>query len=57
MRNETVGVILLFIIALYGAASVSWYSLSAHIAAVVYVVFPVMGALGILVLAVKKKAV
>ncbi len=57
MRNGTVGLILLFILSLYSAASVSWYFPSAHIPAVVFGVFPVMGTLGILVFAVKKKAI
>ncbi len=54
MRNETAGIILLFIISLYSAASVSWYSPSARIAAVMYGVFPVIGTLGVIFLALKK---
>ncbi len=57
MRNESVGAVLLFIIALYSAASVSWYFPSNYLPAAVFAVFPVMGALGVMFLAHKKKAV
>ncbi len=54
MRNETMGVVLLFVLALYGATSVSWYAPSASIPAAVFGVFPVIGALGVIFLAFKK---
>jgi len=57
MRNEIVGAILIFILSLYSAASVSWYSPSADLPAAVFAVFPVMGAIGVIFLAHKKKAV
>ncbi|MDD5615177.1 MAG: hypothetical protein PHH85_03150 [Candidatus Methanoperedens sp.] len=57
MRNELAGAFLLFVISIYSAASVSWYSLSADLPAEVFAVFPVMGALGVMVLAHKKKVV
>jgi hypothetical protein len=57
MRNEIVGAILIFIISLYSAASVSWYSPSAELPAAVFAVFPVMGAIGMIFLAHKKKTV
>ncbi|VVB87010.1 Uncharacterised protein [uncultured archaeon] len=57
MRNEIVGVILLFVISLYSAASVSWYSPSANLPAAVFAVFPVMGAAGVVFLAYKKKVI
>lgn len=56
MRNEIVGAALLFVLSLYGAVSASWYSTSANLPAAVFAVFPVMGALGILVIAAIKKA-
>lgn len=54
MRNETMGVVLLFVLSLYAATSVSWYGPSASISALVFGVFPVMGALGVVFLALKK---
>lgn len=57
MRKEIVGTILLCVLSLYSAASVSWYSPSAYLPAVVFAVFPVMGALGVIILAAKKKAI
>ena len=57
MRNEIVGALLIFILSLYSAASVSWYSPSADLPASVFAVFPVMGAIGVIFLAHKKKAV
>jgi len=57
MRNEIVGAILLFILSLYSAASVSWYSPSSHLPAAVFAIFPVMGAIGVIFLAHKKKVV
>lgn len=57
MRNEIAGSILIFIISLYSAASVSWYSPSADLPAAVFAVFPVMSAIGVIFLAHKKKAV
>jgi hypothetical protein len=54
MRNEFVGALGLFVLALYSAASVSWYSPSANLPAAVFAVFPVMGALGVIFLAHKK---
>ncbi len=60
MRNESVGLILLFVLSLYGAVSASWYSPSGHYSsapAVVFAVFPVMGALGVIFLALRKGAV
>jgi uncharacterized membrane protein len=57
MRNEIVGAILIFILSLYSAASVSWYSPSADLPAMVFAVFPVMGAIGVIFIAHKKKAV
>ncbi len=55
MRNEIAGAVLLFVISLYSAASVSRYSLLADLPAAVFAVFPVMGAIGVIVLAHKKK--
>jgi hypothetical protein len=43
--NEIVGAILIFILSLYSAASVSWYSQSADLPAAVFAVFPTMGGL------------
>ncbi len=57
MRNEIVGAILLFVLSIYSAASVSWYSQPANLPAAVFAVFPVMGAIGVIVLAHKKKVV
>jgi len=57
MRKEIVGTILLFVLSLYSTASVSWYSPTADLPAVVFAVFPVMGALGVIILAAKKKAI
>lgn len=57
MRNEIVGAALLFILALYSTTSVSWYSPSANLPAAVFAVFPVMGAIGVIFLAHKKKVV
>ncbi|MBU4077832.1 MAG: hypothetical protein KKD46_05270 [Euryarchaeota archaeon] len=57
MRNEIVGAILLFVLSIYSAASVSWYSPSASLPAAVFAVFPVMGAIGVIVFAHKKKVV
>jgi len=57
MRNEIVGAILIFILSLYSATSVSWYSPSANLPAAVFAVFPVMGAIGVIFLAHKKKVV
>ncbi len=56
MRNETVGLFLLLLLALYGAASVSWYSPSANLLASIFAIFPLMGALGVIILAAKRKA-
>ncbi len=55
MRNEIAGAILLFILSLFSAASVSWYSPPADLPAGVFAVFPVMGAIGVIVLARRKK--
>ncbi len=57
MRNEIVGAILLFVLSIYSAASVSWYSPSADLPAAVFAVFPVMGAISVIFLAHKKKVV
>lgn len=57
MRNEIVGAILIFVLSLYSASSVSWYSPSSYLPAAVFAVFPVMGALGVIFLARKKKMV
>ncbi len=57
MRNETMGVVLLFVLSIYSATSVSWYAPSASIPVVVFGIFPVMGALGVTFLALKKGAV
>ena len=57
MRNEIAGAILLFVLSIYSAASVSWYSPSADLPAAVLAIFPVMGALGVIFLAYKKKVV
>ncbi len=57
MRNQTAGVILLFILSLYNAASVSWYSPAANLPAAMFAVFPVIGTLGVIVLAAKKKVI
>lgn len=57
MRNEIVGAFMLLILSLYSAASVSWYSPSSYLPAAVFAVFPVMGALGVIFLAHKKKVV
>jgi hypothetical protein len=57
MRNEIVGAILIVILSLYSAASVSWYSPSADLPAAVFAVFPVMGAIGVIFLANIKKVV
>ena len=57
MRNEIAGAILLFVLSIYSAASVSWYSPSADLPAAVFAVFPVMGAIGVIFLAHKKKVV
>ncbi|VVB56370.1 Uncharacterised protein [uncultured archaeon] len=57
MRNEIVGAILIFVLSLYSAASVSWYSPSADLPAAMLAVFPVMGAIGVIFLARKKKMV
>jgi len=57
MRKEVVGTIMLFVLSLYSAASVSWYSPAAYLPAVVFAVFPVMGTLGVIILAAKKKAI
>jgi hypothetical protein len=54
MRNEFAGAFVLLILALYSAASVSWYSPSNYLPAAVFAVFPVMGALGVIFLARKK---
>ncbi len=55
MQNEFVGALLLFILALYSAVSVSWYSQSNYLPAAVFAVFPVMGTLGVIFLARKKR--
>ncbi len=57
MRNEMMGVVLLFILSVYSATSVSWYAPSASMPAVVFGVFPVMGALGVIYLAFKRGTV
>ncbi len=41
MRNEIAGIILLFILSLYSAASISWYYPSSNLPAVVFGIFPV----------------
>jgi hypothetical protein len=57
MRNEIMGAILIVILSLYSAVSVSWYSPSADLPAAVFAVFPVMGAIGVIFLANIKKVV
>ncbi len=57
MQKEFVGAALLFILALFSAASVSWYFPSANFPAAVFAVFPVMGALGVMVIAYKKRTI
>lgn len=56
MRNEVMGAVMIFVLSLYSAASVSWYSPSVNLPAAIFAVFPVMGALGVIILAAKKKA-
>jgi hypothetical protein len=57
MRNEIMGAILLFVLSLYNAASISWYSPWADLPAAVFAVFPVMGAIGVIFLTHKKNVV
>lgn len=54
MRKETVGLALLVILALYGAASVSWYLPTSGIPAIVFAVFPIIGTIGVMFIAYKK---
>ncbi len=56
MRNESAGAVLLFILAMYSAASVSWYSPSNYLPAAIFAAFPIVGALGVIILAAKRKS-